>query len=133
MVPWPAAVLNYAFLTVAVAGAGVVLANVAVWPRRRLSAFLAMLLVSSAYVAVYAPTAVESRFGLTIDLLLAPFAVLGGSRFVAAAGRGGRVLPWILALLACITAAAWLSAWMQRQAPMLTSAETVVERTCGTA
>lgn len=130
---WPAAVLNYAFLTVAVAGAGVVLANVAVWRRRRLSAFHAMLFVSSAYVAVYAPTAVESRFGLTIDLLLTPFAVLGGSRFVESTGRGGRMLPWVLALLVCITAGAWLSAWMQRQAPMLTSTATDVERTCGTA
>jgi hypothetical protein len=121
---WPAAVLNFGFLTLAVGGIGDVLGHPTTWPRRRVWAFVAILVVAGAYVAVYAPTAVESRFGLALDLLLTPFAVLGGERVVAAARRRRGLLPWVVALLVCVAAASWVSAWLQRQAPVLVATET---------
>jgi hypothetical protein len=125
---WPAAVLNYCFLTLAVAGVAGMLVHSTTWPRNRVWAFASILLVAGAYVAVYAPTAVESRFGLAVDLLLTPFAILAGSRVVAAARRRQGVLPWIACLLVCVAAASWVSAWLQRQAPELVATEVVSSR-----
>ena len=79
----------------------------------------ALLLVAGCYVAAYLPSAVESRFGLVIDLLLAPFAVLAAERMWGRLRDPSSTAAWAAWLVAFVAAASCVSWWLQRQAPVL--------------
>jgi hypothetical protein len=119
---WPAAVLNYVFLGLAAGGSAYVLGRFAEWPRHRWLAFVSMLVVGAGYTVVHAPTAVESRYGLLIDLLLTPFAVLAVARIMETVRERQRVLVWAFLLASFVATAACVSDWLQRQAPVLVAA-----------
>ncbi len=120
---WPLQALQFLFLFGG--GLGAVLAllrrdgSVARDPRRFAGA--AFLLAAAASVAIYLPTAVESRFAAPFELLWTPFFVLAALairdwsrqemwRLLAALGAGAIV--WTLACLR-------ISAWITAQAPTL--------------
>jgi hypothetical protein len=120
---WPLSVLNYGFLFLSLGGIVLVLGRyrrVGVRDTEPFAVF-ALLFASAAYAAVYLPTAVESRFSLSLDLLLTPF-------FVAALleardlWRKRRQMP--LAVMSAagvlfVALCAILSSWIAAQAPRL--------------
>ena len=85
-------------------------------------------MLSAAYVVVYLPTAVECRFGLPLFVLLAPAA----AETLLAVGGWLRARAWgrlaILTTSAVLTlgACAWLSVWMQAQAPAIAQSREIV-------
>ena len=121
---WPVGIANFLLLYLAAAGAVAVLGRSLA--RRRLDppAFvvLSTVVVSAAYLALYLPVEVESRFGVAIQALAAPLIVAGASalrgpdpirrraRFVVAA-----LAPVALAAAVCLSA--WIASHRSNPAP----------------
>lgn len=120
---WPLSSLNYVFLFMSLAGMIAVVGRARRRGARDPAAFaaLSLLLAAACSAAVYLPTAVESRFSLSFDLLVTPFfaAALLRARELAAErrwktlGRLGALGAVFMAL--CVA----LSAWISAQAPRL--------------
>jgi hypothetical protein len=124
---WPLAGLSYLFLWAA--AIGLVIGWRRWWrPGTRL-AWAVLAVLSAAYTVVYLPTAVECRFGLPLFVLLAPAAAetllaLGGWL----RGRAwGRVAAMLLSAVLTLAACAWLSVWMQAQAPAIARAREIIQ------
>jgi hypothetical protein len=114
---WPLSLLNYAYLFLCLTGliAGLVRSGGAAASVRLY--FWGALLVSVAYVGLYLPVAVESRFSLPVYLVLAPaciFAVAWLSH-----RRSGTIVAILIAGGGFIAVCVQLSLWLTRQAPVL--------------
>jgi hypothetical protein len=112
---WPLAVVNFALLLLALAGAA--LAVVRLFRRRRIdeAAFTqwSTILVGGAYLALYAPVEVENRFGLTPEALMTPLIVAVLVWFFReSAGRSWARAALAASLPAGVAAAILLSAWI---------------------
>jgi hypothetical protein len=119
---WPLCAASFAFVFIGVSTVGVVL--VRCWRRRRLGRTgfftLSMFGAASAYVLLYLPTAVETRFAMPVYVLLAPLVVVGVVGFYRRVRREPRALfGWPIALIAFVSACLWLSHWLAQQAPAL--------------
>jgi len=114
---WPLSLWNYGFLFLS--GLGLLSGFVR---RRELPTeerlyFAATAVTGLAYLAVYLPVAVESRFSLPLYLLLTPAAAAAVVDLCARRMR--TLLPVLLAGAAFIGACVWLSLWLSAQAPVL--------------
>lgn len=122
---WPLSVLNYVFLLGALVGLALGLRGPAHRPgdqlRRQRFTLLALASAALAVVAIYLPTAVESRFSLPLHLLLAPSFALAAVRVYAAVPTAGawRLSLGTLAVAAWVGVCAAASIWLQNQAPVL--------------
>lgn len=122
---WPLSVLNYLFLLGAFVGVAIGLRGTAHRPgellRRQRFTVLACGLAALAVVAVYLPTAVESRFSLPLYLLLAPPFALAAVRVYDTVPTAGawRVSLGVLVVAVWVGLAAAASTWVQDQAPLL--------------
>lgn len=122
---WPLSVINYLFLLGA--AVGVVLGlrgapgQTGEARRRQRFVWLALCAPALAVVAVYLPTAVESRFSLPLYPLLTAPCVLAATRAAGAVpkARPTRVALGVAAVAAWVGAAAALSVWIQGQAELL--------------
>ena len=115
---WPLALVNFLLLYLALAGLALGIARLARRRRMDEAGFVvaSTAAVAGAYLALYLPVEVESRFGLPLQALAAPLVVAG---LAAAAGPGplrarARALVLAGAPLA-VGAAILLSAWIERQ------------------
>ena len=112
---WPLSLLNYAFLFLALFGlAAGFLERREPGPRLY---YTGAFLVSAAYVSIYLPVAVESRFSTPLYLVLAP-AVVSGLDWLSRR-RSGTVLAVAIAGGGFIAICVQLSLWLSRQAPAL--------------
>jgi hypothetical protein len=124
---WPLAGPGYLFFWAA--AVGLVVGWRRWWrPGTRL-AWAVLAVLSAAYTVVYLPTAVECRFGLPLFVLLAPAA---GETVLALGGRlrrreGARVAMLAASALLTISACAWLSEWMQSQAPPISQSREIIQ------
>jgi hypothetical protein len=116
---WPLSTLNY--LVLWAAGLGLIVGTRRWWrPGTRL-AWSTPIVMAAVYAVVYLPTAVECRFGLPLFTLLAPAAAVA----LLTVGGWARERDWRRLLGAgasavlTVGACAWLSIWMQAQAPNL--------------
>jgi hypothetical protein len=112
---WPLSLLNYAYLFLAGVG---LLAGPFHWrkPGPRLY-FAGALLTSIAYVAVYLPVAVESRFSLPLYLILAPATVAALAWL--SSRRSGTAVAVAMVGAGVLSACVRLSLWLSAQAPAL--------------
>ncbi len=114
---WPISLWNYGFLFLAGCGLASGLAR---WRAQSTEARLYLAAAATtglAYLAVYLPVAVESRFSLPLYLIASPAAA---SSLVGLWGRPLRTLvPVAAAAAAFIAACFWLSLWLTAQAPVL--------------
>jgi hypothetical protein len=125
---WPLSIVNYLLLWIMVAG--LVIGWRCWWrPGTRL-AWGGLLGMAAAYAALYLPTSIEARYGLPLFTLLAP---AGATTLVAVRGWArarawGRLLG--MALGACLTigVCAWLTVWMQQQAPIIAMTRDLIRR-----
>jgi hypothetical protein len=116
---WPLSALNYLLLWAM--AVGLVVGWRDWWrPGTRL-AWTVLLGLAGAYVLVYLPTAIEARFGLPLFILLAPAAglTLLAARDWLRACAWGRLVGAGMGAVLVVAACAWLSAWMQAQAPVI--------------
>jgi hypothetical protein len=128
---WPLAISNYVFLLGAAAGLLIGLrwplgADVAGRECARVTTGV-LGAATGALVVIYLPSAVESRFSLSMyPLLAAPF-VLAGER-LGSASRGRPLVP-VLVLLGAglwVGGMAAASLWLERQAPLLQNVRTML-------
>jgi hypothetical protein len=116
---WPLSTLNYVFLWGAVLGLG---AGWRSWwrPGTRFASCV-LSLVTGAYILVYLPPQVESRYGVPLFTLLAPAAAAGllTVRCWVRARAWRPTLGIAVSGLIVVGACAGLSVWMQAQAPAL--------------
>jgi glycosyl transferase family 22 (putative mannosyltransferase) len=114
---WPLSLLNYAYLFLCIVGMVVGLFRCgSASPSVKLY-FSGAAVVCAAYVALYLPVAVESRFSLPVYLLLGPacvFAVAWLSQ-----RRSGTLVALVIAGGGFLAVCVQLSLWMTRQAPVL--------------
>jgi hypothetical protein len=113
---WPLSVVNYSLLYLALAG-GLVAASRGI--RRRPMdeigfALLSTLFVGAAYLVIYLPVEVESRFGLPLQLLATPLIVVGARWLVdrRRESRSARTLllvGWPTFVLSCALLSAWIA------------------------
>ncbi|HEY3202252.1 MAG TPA: hypothetical protein VGL03_01205, partial [Thermoanaerobaculia bacterium] len=113
---WPLSLVNYGLLYLALAGCFLGIARVI--RRRRIDevgfALLSTVLVAASSVLVYAPVAVENRFGLTVEALMTPLIVMSLLRLSRAneTRQGTRALMILGApiyVLASVVLSAWIS------------------------
>jgi hypothetical protein len=122
---WPVSVLSYLFLLGAAAGAVLGLRGTARGiseaPSRQRFAVVALGVAALAVVAIYLPTAVESRFSLPLYLLLAAPCALALSWVAARVPTAGPLAVSIgtLAVAVWVGLGAAGSIWLQGQAPLL--------------
>lgn len=112
---WPLSLLNYAFLFLALFGLAA-----GPFDRREAAARLYLagaLLIGLAYVAVYLPVAVESRFATPLYLVLAPAAMAAIDWL--SRRRSGTVVTVAIAGGGFVAVCVQLSLWLSRQAPAL--------------
>lgn len=124
---WPLSVTGYLFLWAA--SVGLVVGWRRWWrPGTRL-AWSILPVASAAYILVYLPTAVECRFGLPLFVLLAPAAAMT----LLAVGARARARDWRrlavtgASALLTIAACAWVSVWVQAQAPEIAVTREIVQ------
>jgi hypothetical protein len=121
---WPVAIANDLLLYGAVLGG---ILSTRRWRRSgRIDeigfVFLSSAIAGAAYLAVYLPVKVETRFALPLDLLATPFIVFGlmsVARWLRDPGAGRRLLAVLASAAVFVGACVWLSAWLTRQAPGL--------------
>ena len=121
---WPVAIANDLLLYGAVLG-GILAARR--WrSSRRIDevsfVFVSSAIAGAAYLAVYLPVKVETRFALPLDLLATPFIVFGGmsvARSLRNPGDVRRLSAIVASAAVFVGACVWLSAWLTRQAPGL--------------
>jgi Alg9-like mannosyltransferase family len=112
---WPLSLANYAFLFLALAGLGLILAR-----ERRTPAGLygiGAALFGLALVAIYLPVAVENRFSLPLYPILTPAAV-HAVRWLSAR-RSGTILAVAIVGGGFMAACVQLSIFLTKQAPFL--------------
>jgi len=123
---WPLAIPNYLFLLGGVVGLLLGLR----WPlgadaaeRERARFSMALLgATTGALVAIYLPSAVESRFSLSMyPLLAAPCVLAVGALGTAARRRPAVLVPVSIAAALWVGGSIWASTWIQEQAPLLQS------------
>ena len=113
---WPLSIVNYLLLYLALVGC---LLSVARVLRRRpidetAFALWSTVVVCAAYLAIYLPVEVESRFGLALELLMTPLVVTGALWFVRTRPKPhtARTLLAVGApafVLSCALLSAWIS------------------------
>jgi hypothetical protein len=124
---WPLAILGYLFFWAA--ALGLVIGWRRWWRPGTRFAWAVLAVLSAAYAMVYLPTAVECRFGLPLFVLLAPAAaetvlVIGGWLRTLAWGRlAALAASAVLTVVGC----AWLSVWMQAQAPAIAQSREIIQ------
>jgi hypothetical protein len=116
---WPLSLLNYAYLYLCIVGLVIGLGRSrGAAPSVRLY-FWSAAIVCAAYVVLYLPVAVETRFSLPVYLLLAPacvFAIAWLSQ-----RRSGTIVAMTIAGAGFLAACVQISLWLTRQAPALAS------------
>jgi hypothetical protein len=129
---WPLSVLNYLFFLGALVGVLVSVRRAvgacSEAERRQHVVVVALSVTALAVVAIYLPTAVESRFSLPLYLLFAAPCVLAARRApeLVATGHPLTLSLGVLLVVAWVGGAAAASVWLQSQAPMLKQARTGV-------
>lgn len=115
---WPLAVVNFALLYLA--ALGLLLAAARLLRRRPVEldegdfALVSTALVGAAYLAVYLPVAVESRFGIALEALMPPLLVaaiawLARPRRERGRSRGLAIAVAPIFIGACMLLSAWLT------------------------
>jgi 4-amino-4-deoxy-L-arabinose transferase-like glycosyltransferase len=116
---WPLSLLNYLWLWSVAVGLGVCWRS---WwrPGTRI-AVCTLSLTIGAYLLVYLAPQIENRYGLPLFTLLGPVAAGGllAVRCWVRTRAWGAVLGAGASALAIVGACAWLSVWLQAQAPAL--------------
>jgi hypothetical protein len=124
---WPLAGLGYLFFWAT--AIGLVVGWRRWWrPGTRL-AWAVLAVLSAAYAVVYLPTAVECRFGLPLFVLLAPAAaetILSMNGWLRQRNVA-RIAALAASAALTVAACAWLSTWMQAQAPAIAQSRALIQ------